>query len=207
MTACAARWRPRRRRRNDRVRRTLRSRSEWAANDHERCSGPDRARERAHGPMSRMRLGTVRGRHERHRHELSLRDVLALLGRVVRPGEPGGPAELPHLSRGGPLPRNTRGRRGRRLGRRLVPEVRPVPRPHGSLGLTDPPGLTRPRSHTRVPPTLQAGRAPADHDHMVSIRERIHGRPLRYVTVVVAGAAAVEAFGVLVYSVLLPLTG
>ncbi|HXM76404.1 MAG TPA: hypothetical protein VN971_06500 [Thermoanaerobaculia bacterium] len=42
---------------------------------------------------------------------------------------------------------------------------------------------------------------------MVRIRERIHGRPLRYVTVAVAGAAAVEAFGVLVYSVLLPLTG
>jgi hypothetical protein len=42
---------------------------------------------------------------------------------------------------------------------------------------------------------------------MVTPGERGLGRRLRYLTAAVAGAVAVEAFGVLVYSVLLPLTG
>jgi hypothetical protein len=42
---------------------------------------------------------------------------------------------------------------------------------------------------------------------MVTLRERAPGRPVRYATAAFAAAVAVEAFGLLVYSVLLPLTG
>jgi hypothetical protein len=42
---------------------------------------------------------------------------------------------------------------------------------------------------------------------MERLRARAHGHPLWYVAGAIAAAAALEAIGVLVYSVLLPLTG
>jgi hypothetical protein len=54
---------------------------------------------------------------------------------------------------------------------------------------------------------LEGGTVRADAHDMETQRLRAHGHPLRYVAAAVVAAAVLEAVGVLIYSVLLPLTG
>jgi hypothetical protein len=57
------------------------------------------------------------------------------------------------------------------------------------------------------PSTLERGTARADGVDMQSLRRRAQGHPLWYLAAGVVAAAALELAGLLIYSVLLPLTG